>query len=281
MIKTNKINFDEARFEEVEKQLIALNNTNMVSRSTVFFDSPIVKDFNLTNFYSIDCHTDYLKYGSEFGYVSHFYNLIETNYFKQRGYSQKQVKNMKDSPDYVLLVSAITYRLQQFYKSFLNEDYKVYCTLKKAKEYNLPINIIQSPSIDNIIGVDYILVINNKLVLYIHSISGSKTSYNYYNNKTTKTIYFKDSKGNKVFIDRKSLYRQSNHKVIVDYHKEYQSKKEMEDFYYRQIDNLFSDFYFLDLERAKKSAKEFREIVTYLNKLDKEEVVTNIAYNGK
>lgn len=287
MITKNITKFNEEMFADVVEQVKLLNGDNTYSSlsNNSFFENEIVKDFNIFNFFGIDCHTGYLNHGSEQNFINFYYKKVENVYLKNhKKMTKKEILNFKESSDYIWLVNAITYRLHKFYRSFLTEDYKIYCTFKQAKLYNIPIRILESKSIDNIIGVDYILVIDKQLVLYIHSITGSQSSFDYLNKKMDKTVYLnKMESNNQVMVDRKQLYTPKNHKVLVDYYSRQQAPKlrDMGRYYARQIDNLLSDYFFLDEANAKKSFAELSEVVNLISKLEEDETVNIMIYDGE
>ncbi|EGP5705070.1 hypothetical protein DSH77_14245, partial [Enterococcus faecium] len=111
---------------------------------------------------------------------------------------------------------AVKYRLEKFYQAFASEYFKIYTLLKIANYNKIDIEIYSNENLDNLLGIDFIVKVND-IYLNIHSINGSKQSFERLEEKYKKkvTIFLKDN--TKYYFDRPSEYLKELHLPFTDY----------------------------------------------------------------
>lgn len=210
-----------------EDYLKALNqfksafNGDLVSLKEIqAINQEIYLNFNKYDFQQIDTHKIFKKSKNIKDFVTE--GLITTisdsylvDYLK---YDLNRLKMYKTlcKQEYQDLQIAVKYRLEKFYQAFASEYFKIYTLLKIANYNKIDIEIYSNENLDNLLGIDFIVKVND-IYLNIHSINGSKQSFERLEEKYQKkvTIFLKDN--TKYYFDRPSEYLKELHLPFTDY----------------------------------------------------------------
>lgn len=179
----------------------------------------IYLNFNKYDFQQIDTHKIFKKSNNIKDFVTE--GLITTiadsylaDYLK---YDLNRLKMYKKlcKQDYQDLQTAVKYRLERFYQAFASEYFKIYTLLKIANDNKIDIAIYSNDNLDNFLGIDFIVKING-IYLNIHSINGTKKSFERLKEKYQKkvTIFLKDN--TKYYFDRPKEYLKELHLAFTD-----------------------------------------------------------------
>lgn len=209
-----------------EDYLKALNqfksafNGDLVSFKEIkAINQEIYLNFNKYDFQQIDTHKIFKKSNNIKDFVTE--GLITTiadsylaDYLK---YDLNRLKMYKKlcKQDYQDLQIAVKYRLEKFYQAFVSEYFKIYTLLKIANDNKIDIEIYSNENLDNFLGIDFIVKVQD-IYLNIHSINGSKKSFERLKEKYQKkvTIFLKDN--TKYLFDRGKLYNKDLHLAFID-----------------------------------------------------------------
>ena len=195
-------------------------NGDLVSfREIKAINQEIYLNFNKYDFPQIDTHTIFKKSNNIKDFVTE--GLITTiadsylaDYLK---YDLNRLKMYKKlcKQDYQDLQIAVKYRLERFYQAFVSEYFKIYTLLKIANENKIDIEIYSNDNLDNFLGIDFIVKVND-IYLNIHSINGSKQSFERLKEKYQKKviIFLKDN--TKYLFDRGKIYNKDLHLAFID-----------------------------------------------------------------
>lgn len=210
-----------------EDYLKALNqfksafNGDLVSLKEIqAINQEIYLNFNKYDFQQIDTHKIFKKSKNIKDFVTE--GLITTisdsylvDYLK---YDLNRLKMYKTlcKQEYQDLQIVVKYRLEKFYQAFASEYFKIYTLLKIANSNEIDIEIYSNENLDNLLGIDFIVKVND-IYLNIHSINGSKQSFERLEEKYQKkvTIFLKDN--TKYYFDRPSEYLKELHLPFTDY----------------------------------------------------------------
>ena len=260
-----------------EDYLKALNqfksafNGDLVSFKEIkAINQEIYLNFNKYDFPQIDTHTIFKKSNNIKDFVTE--GLITTiadsylaDYLK---YDLDRLKMYKKlcKQDYQDLQIAVKYRLEKFYQAFSSEYFKIYTLLKIANENKIDIEIYSNDNLDNFLGIDFIVKVND-IYLNIHSINGSRQSFERLEEKYQKkvTIFLKDN--TKYYFDRTSEYIKDLHLAFIDakYYTENTDNK------IKEIEKQARKIIYLSKDKYNKieSNQEFNKYFDLLNRMKK------------
>ncbi|EKZ0236300.1 hypothetical protein QPI82_002716 [Enterococcus faecalis] len=260
-----------------EDYLKALNqfksafNGDLVSFKEIqSINKEIYLNFNKYDFLHIDTHKVFKKSNNIEDFVSE--GLITTiadsylvDYLK---YDLNRLKMYKTlcKQDYQDLQTVVKYRLEKFYQAFSSEYFKIYTLLKIANSNKIDIEIYSNENLDNFLGIDFIVKVND-IYLNIHSINGSKKSFERLEEKYQKkvTIFLKDN--TKYYFDRASEYFKELHLSFTDGNY-YTSST-----YYKikEIEKQAKEIIYLNTNKYIKyeSSQEFNRYFDLLNRMKK------------
>lgn len=251
---------------------------------TGFFEKEIVKDSNKHNFFQIELSKYFEKnYGNKLGFIRDLAPIISNDFYNNyKNWNTEEIEKFKKTEAHKDLKTAIFYRLNTLYDSFLLEKFKIYCFLKQAEEENMDMRILQSDNLDMLLGIDFIVNINIesegnilKFYQFIHSINGSESSYIKLKEKMQKKYSVETIEGSKV-IDRSKLYNKDLHIELTDFcnHITKNNKKEQIKHIQNQVESIIANSYFVDINKTLKSQKEYLEITNNLLEFKNKEELT-------
>ncbi|EPI5727368.1 hypothetical protein ACS7VB_002555 [Enterococcus faecalis] len=251
---------------------------------TGFFEKEIVKDSNKHNFFQIELSKYFEKnYDNKLGFIRDLAPIISNDFYNNyKNWNTEEIEKFKKTEAHKDLKTAIFYRLNTLYDSFLLEKFKIYCFLKQAEEENMDMRILQSDNLDMLLGIDFLVNINIKsegnilkFYQFIHSINGSTSSYIKLNEKMQKKYSVETIEGSKV-IDRSKLYNKNLHIELTDFynHTTKNNKKEQIKHIQNQVESIIANSYFVDINKTLKSQKEYLEIANNLLEFKKKEELT-------
>ncbi|EGP5705077.1 hypothetical protein DSH77_14280, partial [Enterococcus faecium] len=203
-------------------------------------------------------------------------------YKEFKNWNTEEIEEFKKTEAHKDLKTAIFYRLNTLYDSFLLEKFKIYCFLKQAENEKIDMRILQSDNLDMLLGIDFLVNINIKsegnilkYYQFIHSINGSESSYIKLEEKMQKKYIVETKEGSKV-IDRSKLYNKDLHLELTDFynHTTKNNKKEQIKHIQNQVESIIANSYFVDINKALKSKSEYLEIANNLLKFKKKEELT-------
>lgn len=260
-----------------EDYLKALNqfksafNDDLVSFKEIqAINQEIYLNFNKYDFQQIDTHKIFKKSKNIKDFVTE--GLITTisdsylvDYLK---YDLNRLKMYKTlcKQEYQDLQTAVKYRLEKFYQAFVSEYFKIYTLLKIANSNKIDIEIYSNANLDNLLGIDFIVKVQD-IYLNIHSINGSKQSFERLEEKYQKkvTIFLKDN--TKYYFDRPSEYLKELHLPFTDYIIKTNST------YYKikGIEEQAKEIIYLNTNKYNKSEsnQEFNKYFDLLNRMKK------------
>lgn len=260
-----------------EDYLKALNqfksafNGDLVSLKEIqAINQEIYLNFNKYDFQKIDTHKIFKKSKNIKDFVTE--GLITTisdsylvDYLK---YDLNRLKMYKTlcKQEYQDLQIAVKYRLEKFYQAFASEYFKIYTLLKIANYNKIDIEIYSNENLDNLLGIDFIVKVND-IYLNIHSINGSKQSFERLEEKYQKkvTIFLKDN--TKYYFDRTVEYIKDLHLPFID------TKYQTESTYYKikEIEEQAKEIIYLNTSKYNKSEsnQEFNKYFDLLNNMKK------------
>ena len=230
----------------------------------------IYLNFNKYDFPKIDTHKIFKKSKNIKDFVTE--GLITTiadsylaDYLK---YDLNRLKMYKKlcKQDYQDLQIAVKYRLERFYQAFASEYFKIYTLLKIANDNKIDIAIYSNDNLDNFLGIDFIVKVND-IYLNIHSINGSKQSFERLEEKYHKkvTIFLKNN--TKYLFDRASEYNKDLHLAFID------AKYCSENTYskIKEIEKQAKEIIYLNKDKYNKfdSNQEFNKYFDLLNRMKK------------
>ncbi|MDK4345579.1 hypothetical protein M1W04_13185 [Enterococcus faecium] len=249
----------------------AFNKNDLVSIKEIqSINQEIYLNFNKYDFQQIDTHKIFKKSKNIKDFVTE--GLITTvadsylvDYLK---YDLNRLKIYKTlcKQEYQDLQIAVKYRLERFYQAFSSEYFKIYTLLKIANDNKIDIEIYSNENLDNFLGIDFIVKIND-IYLNIHSINGSKQSFERLEEKYHKkvTIYLKDNK--KYYFDRTVEYIKDLHLPFID------TKYQTESTYckIKGIEEQAKEILYLNTTKYNKneSNQEFNKYFDLINKMKK------------
>lgn len=260
-----------------EDYLKALNqfksafNGDLVSFKEIqAINQEIYLNFNKYDFQQIDTHKIFEKSNNIRDFVSEgLITTIADNYLVDYlKYDLNRLKMYKTlcKQDYQDLQTAVKYRLEKFYQAFASEYFKIYTLLKIANDNKIDVGIYSNENLDNFLGIDFIVKIND-IYLNIHSINGSKQSFERLEEKYQKkvTIFLKDN--TKYLFDRASEYMEELHLTFTDGNYYTGST------YYKikEIEKQAKEIIYLNTNKYKKSEsnQEFNKYFDLLNRMKK------------
>lgn len=249
----------------------AFNKNDLVSIKEIqSINQEIYLNFNKYDFQQIDTHKIFKKSKNIKDFVTE--GLITTiaddylvDYLK---YGLNRLKMYKTlcKQEYQDLQIAVKYRLEKFYQAFSSEYFKIYTLLKIANENKIDIEIYSNENLDNFLGIDFIVKVKD-IYLNIHSINGSKQSFERLEEKYQKkvTIYLQDN--TKYYFDRTVEYIKDLHLPFTD------AKYQTESTYYKikEIEKQAKEIIYLNTSKYNKneSNKEFNKYFDLINKMKK------------
>lgn len=237
-------------------------------------DSALDKDFQKYNFFEIDMIDQYTKYQDNKGdFIDVLTPKVLEGYYlnyKKIGIDALNAKYLYDTDELLELRKIIILRLNSFYDSFEAESFKQISLLNKANELNLDIEIISSDKLDSIFGIDFYLIINNKYCKAIHSINGTKASFERLAEKNQKQNIYTTTKGQQKIENRVDVYEPDNHFVYANLTTGSFSTKNMIKNVEQQATRLLTD----DLN--PKSKKEFDRTMLKLLDIRGNQKIINI-----
>lgn len=251
---------------------------------TGFFEKEIVIESNNHNFFQITLSKYFEKnYGNKLGFIKDLAPIVANDFYKNyKNWNTEEIEEFKKTEAHKDLKTAIFYRLNTLYDSFLLEKFKIYCFLKQAEEENMDMRILQSDNLDMLLGIDFLVNINIKsegnilkFYQFIHSINGSESSYIKLEEKMQKKYNVETKEGSKM-IDRSKLYNKDLHLELTDFynHTTKNNKKEQIKHIQKQVESIIANSYFVDINKALKSKTEYLEIENNLLKFKKKEELT-------
>lgn len=251
---------------------------------TGFFEKEIVIESNKHNFFQIELSKYFEKnYGNKLGFIKDLAPIVAKDFYNNyKNWNPEDIEEFKTNEAHKDLKTAIFYRLNTLYDSFLLEKFKIYCFLKQAEEEKMDMRILQSDNLDMLLGIDFLVNINIKssdnilkFYQFIHSINGSESSYNKLEEKMQKKYSVETIKGFKM-IDRSKLYNKELHLELTDFynHTTKNNKKEQIKYIQNQVESIIANSYFVDINKALKSKAEYLEISNNLMQFKKKEELT-------
>lgn len=251
---------------------------------TGFFEKEIVKDSNKHNFFQIELSKFFEKnYGNKLGFIKDLAPIVAKDFYNNyKNWNPEEIEEFKTTEAHKDLKTAIFYRLNTLYDSFLFEKFKIYCFLKQAEEEKMDMRILQSDNLDMLLGIDFLVNINInsegnilKFYQFIHSINGSESSYIKLEEKMQKKYSVETTEGSKV-IDRSKLYNKDLHLELTDFynHTTKINKKEQIKHIQKQVESIIANSYFVDINKSLKSKAEYLEIANNLLEFKKKEELT-------
>lgn len=251
---------------------------------TGFFEKEIVIESNKHNFFQIELSKYFEKnYGNKLGFIKDLAPIVAKDFYNNyKNWNPEDIEEFKTNEAHKDLKTAIFYRLNTLYDSFLLEKFKIYCFLKQAEEEKMDMRILQSDNLDMLLGIDFLVNINIKsegnilkFYQFIHSINGSESSYNKLEEKMQKKYSVETIEGSKV-IDRSKLYNKDLHLELTDFynHTTKNNKKEQIKHIQKQVESIIANSYFVDINKALKSKAEYLEIANNLLEFKKKEELT-------
>lgn len=251
---------------------------------TGFFEKEIVKDSNKHNFFQIELSKYFEKnYGNKLEFIKDLAPIVAKDFYNNyKNWNPEEIEKFKTTEAHKDLKTAIFYRLNTLYDSFLFEKFKIYCFLKQAEEEKMDMRILQSDNLDMLLGIDFLVNINIKsegnilkFYQFIHSINGSESSYIKLEEKMQKKYSVETTEGSKV-IDRSKLYNKDLHLELTDFynHTTKINKKEQIKHIQKQVESIIANSYFVDINKSLKSKAEYLEIANNLLEFKKKEELT-------
>ncbi|MGC4713461.1 hypothetical protein [Enterococcus faecium] len=251
----------------------AFNKNDLVSIKEIqSINQEIYLNFNKYDFQQINTHKIFKKSKNINDFVTE--GLITTvadsylvDYLK---YDLNRLKMYKTlcKQEYQDLQIAVKYRLEKFYQAFSSEYFKIYTLLKIANTNKIDIEIYSNENLDNFLGIDFIVKVKD-IYLNIHSINGSKQSFERLEEKYQKkvTIYLKDNK--KYYFDRTVEYIKDLHLPFID------AKYQTESTYYKikGIEKQAKEILYLNTSKYNKneSNQEFNKYFDLINMMKKKQ----------
>ncbi|RYJ90997.1 hypothetical protein EWH84_10115 [Enterococcus faecium] len=230
----------------------------------------IYLNFNKYDFLHIDTHKVFKKSNNIEDFVSE--GLITTtadnylvDYLK---YDLKRLKIYKTlcKQEYQDLQTAVKYRLQKFYQAFVSEYFKIYTLLKIANDNKIDIEIYSNENLDNFLGIDFIVKVNG-IYLNIHSINGSKKSFERLEEKYQKKVNIYLSDNSNYLFDRTVEYIKELHLPFTD------AKYYTASTYYKikEIEKQAKEIIYLNINKYNKneSNQEFNRYFDLLSRMKK------------
>ena len=251
---------------------------------TGFFEKEIVKESNKHNFFQIELSKYFEKnYGNKLSFIKDLAPIVANDFYNNyKKWNTEEIVEFKKTEAHKDLKTAIFYRLNTLYDSFLFEKFKIYCFLKQAEEEKIDMRILQSDNLDMLLGIDFLININIesegnilKFYQFIHSINGSEQSFERLEEKKQKKYSVETTEGSKI-IDRSKLYNRDLHLELTDFynHTTKNNKKEQIKHIQKQVESIIANSYFVDINKALKSKTEYLEIENNLLKFKKKEELT-------
>lgn len=251
---------------------------------TGFFEKEIVIESNKHNFFQIELSKYFEKnYGNKLGFIKDLAPIVAKDFYNNyKNWNPEDIEEFKTNEAHKDLKTAIFYRLNTLYDSFLFEKFKIYCFLKQAEEEKMDMRILQSDNLDMLLGIDFLVNINIKssdnilkFYQFIHSINGSESSYIKLEEKMQKKYNVETTEGSKV-IDRSKLYNKDLHLELTDFynHTTKNNKKEQIKHIQKQVESIIANSYFVDINKSLKSKAEYLEIANNLLEFKKKEELT-------
>lgn len=251
---------------------------------TGFFEKEIVIESNKHNFFQIELSKFFEKnYGNKLGFIKDLAPIVAKDFYNNyKNWNPEEIEEFKTTEAHKDLKTAIFYRLNTLYDSFLFEKFKIYCFLKQAEEEKMDMRILQSDNLDMLLGIDFLVNINIKsegnilkFYQFIHSINGSESSYIKLEEKMQKKYSVETTEGSKV-IDRSKLYNKDLHLELTDFynHTTKNNKKEQIKHIQKQVESIIANSYFVDINKSLKSKAEYLEIANNLLEFKKKEELT-------
>lgn len=251
---------------------------------TGFFEKEIVIESNKHNFFQIELSKYFEKnYGNKLGFIKDLAPIVAKDFYNNyKNWNPEDIEEFKTNEAHKDLKTAIFYRLNTLYDSFLLEKFKIYCFLKQAEEEKMDMRILQSDNLDMLLGIDFLVNINIKssdnilkFYQFIHSINGSESSYIKLEEKMQKKYNVETIKGSKM-IDRSKLYNKDLHLELTDFynHTTKNNKKEQIKHIQKQVESIIANSYFVDINKSLKSKAEYLEIANNLLEFKKKEELT-------
>ncbi|MDB7484784.1 hypothetical protein ABHA52_10620 [Enterococcus faecium] len=265
-----------------------LNNTHFTVFDNIyktgFFEKEIVIESNKHNFFQIELSKYFEKnYGNKLGFIKDLAPIVAKDFYNNyKNWNPEDIEEFKTNEAHKDLKTAIFYRLNTLYDSFLLEKFKIYCFLKQAEEEKMDMRILQSDNLDMLLGIDFLVNINIKssdnilkFYQFIHSINGSESSYIKLEEKMQKKYNVETIKGSKM-IDRSKLYNKDLHLELTDFynHTTKNNKKEQIKHIQKQVESIIANSYFVDINKSLKSKAEYLEIANNLLEFKKKEELT-------
>lgn len=260
-----------------EDYLKALNqfksafNGDLVSFKEIqAINQEIYLNFNKYDFQQIDTHKIFKKSNNIKDFVTEgLITIIADNYLVDYlKYDLNRLKMYKAlcKQEYQDLQIAVKYRLEKFYQAFSSEYFKIYTLLKIANSNKIDIEIYSNENLDNFLGIDFIVKVND-IYLNIHSINGSKQSFERLEEKYQKkvTIFLKDN--TKYLFDRTSEYLKELHLPFTDYI----SKTNSTYYKIKEIEKQAKEIIYLNINKYNKSEsnQEFNKYFDLLDRMKK------------
>lgn len=251
---------------------------------TGFFEKEIVIESNKHNFFQIKLSKFFEKnYGNKLGFIKDLAPIVAKDFYNNyKNWNPEEIEEFKKTEAHKDLKTAIFYRLNTLYDSFLLEKFKIYCFLKQAEEEKMDMRILQSDNLDMLLGIDFLVNINIKssdnilkFYQFIHSINGSESSYIKLEEKMQKKYNVETTEGSKM-IDRSKLYNKDLHLELTDFynHTTKNNKKEQIKHIQKQVESIIANSYFVDINKSLKSKAEYLEIANNLLEFKKKEELT-------
>ena len=249
----------------------AFNKNDLVSIKEIqSINQEIYLNFNKYDFQQIDTHKIFKKSKNIKDFVTEgLITTITDDYLVDHlKYDLNRLKMYKTlcKQEYQDLQIAVKYRLEKFYQAFSSEYFKIYTLLKIANENKIDIEIYSNENLDNFLGIDFIVKVKD-IYLNIHSINGSKQSFERLEEKYQKkvTIYLQDN--TKYYFDRTVEYIKDLHLPFTD------AKYQTESTYYKikEIEKQAKEIIYLNTSKYNKneSNKEFNKYFDLINKMKK------------
>lgn len=249
----------------------AFNKNDLVSIKEIqSINKEIYLNFNKYDFLHIDTHKVFKKSNNIEDFVSEglITTIADSYLVDYQKYDLNRLKMYKTlcKQDYQDLQTVVKYRLEKFYQAFSSEYFKIYTLLKIANSNKIDIEIYSNENLDNFLGIDFIVKVND-IYLNIHSINGSKQSFERLEEKYQKkvTIYLKDNK--KYYFDRTVEYIKDLHLPFID------TKYQTESTYckIKGIEEQAKEILYLNTTKYNKneSNQEFNKYFDLINMMKK------------
>lgn len=176
--------------------------------------SELLIDFNKYNFYFLDMQEIYAESVDVQEFVKKTVFQVSDAFLKfYKRMTRTEINAFKKTDSYQDLLKITENRLILFYKAYLTEDIKILTFLKLAKARNLKIEVYSSKNLDNFLGIDFTVVINDKFI-NVHSVNGSYKSKKYLKDKYLKTSYLQLETEVYEYDRKKEFVRQTHHNIF-------------------------------------------------------------------